>query len=814
MENWNSYLTEPRKFSPADFAVPDPFYGPVYSWVWNAPVDEQIIHKQIDEMTQAGIRVFYIIPEPPEFRPETMITTMSPAYLSPEFFRLVRLAVEYGREKGMTVWIYDEGGWPSGNACGQLVLRRPDLAGKNIVCRDVELKAGETYVPGEYTVAAFRNRTRVAAGTVFPEETVLQEYYRNVRKFGVMSPKAPVLPDLLEPDTIPLFIEMTHEKYYEALGDLVDAVVPCVFIDEPHTIMPAFPWDFQDRFREEYGYDIEDYLYVLLEKENLSSREAQARQDYASLIGKLHVERLMMPILTWCREHNMIFTGHLNADHDLRQFQQYYGDPLPLLRRLDLPGIDVIWRQIYPCDKPVYEGESFFPRIAASVASQNGKLLTLSETFGVYGQNVPPETMRWVSNYQIVRGIQIINPMIVPCGRDEWLSYGERPYFCTEMPGHTHMTQWNLHMNRISYFMSCGLPTTDCALYLPSERLWVDKQDVEAAIQAYHDLGEALEAQGITFDLIDREGILMGQLRDGALEVGLASYRKIFVPEGMTPPEEIAAVIEQLDGQITRWAVADNPALKTRVRREEDGTLAVMVFCESTEPARGTVTLNTCLPCWQADPADGKMKPLAPAVSGQQKLEIALEAGQELLILATDRPVDAQCPGTLAETREATLLSCRTIKELELIQAGFRRKDEVRELTPAPDFASMVGQDFSGEIAYEFTLELSGEDLGKKPVLVLDKIEHSARVLVNGNFAGYVSLKPYRLELDPAWLQAGQNRLVLEVANTASNAYAVVDPYQWFDSAHVGPYNDREQVMERERRDGGLYGTVKVEFYQ
>ena len=85
MENWNSYLTEPRKFSPADFAVPDPFYGPVYSWVWNAPVDEQIIHKQIDEMTQAGIRVFYIIPEPPEFRPETMITTMSPKYLSPEF---------------------------------------------------------------------------------------------------------------------------------------------------------------------------------------------------------------------------------------------------------------------------------------------------------------------------------------------------------------------------------------------------------------------------------------------------------------------------------------------------------------------------------------------------------------------------------------------------------------------------------------------------------------------------------------------------------------------------------------------------------
>ena len=814
MENWNSYLTEPRKFSPADFAVPDPFYGPVYSWVWNAPVDEQIIHKQIDEMTQAGIRVFYIIPEPPEFRPETMITTMSPAYLSPEFFRLVRLAVEYGREKGMTVWIYDEGGWPSGNACGQLVLRRPDLAGKQIAVRTVELKAGEAYIPGEYTVAAFRNRTRVAAGSVFPEETVIQEYYRTVWDHSSATQKSPILPDLLEPDTIPLFIEMTHQQYYDALDDLADAVIACVFIDEPQTPMPAFPWDFQDLFRQEYGYDIEDYIYVLLENDGLTSVESQARQDYADLIAKLHVERFMTPIQTWCREHNMIFTGHLDRDHALDQFRSHYGNPISLLRKLDLPGIDVIWRQIYPSEKPVPEVESFFPRFSASVASQTGHLLTLSETFGVYGQNVPPETMRWICNYQLVRGIQIINLQHIPYGRTEWLCYGGRPFFCAEMPGYAHMTQWNRHMNRISYFMSCGLPTTDCALYVPTEQLWRDKAEADAAIQAYHDLGEELEAQGVIFDVIDREGILMGQVRDGGLHIGFASYRKIYVPAGITPPAEVAAVIAQLDGQVTVWATADHPALKLRTMLDEDGNLSVMVFCQSLTPVTGTVTLNTGLPCWQADPADGKMKPLAPAVSGQQKLEIALEAGQELLILATEQLVEAQCPGTLAETREATLLSCRTIKELELIQAGFRRKDEVRELNPTQDFASMVGQDFSGEIAYEFTLELSGEDLGKKPVLVLDKIEHSARVLVNGNFAGYVSLKPYRLELDPAWLQAGQNRLVLEVANTASNAYAVVDPYQWFDSAHVGPYNDREQVMERERRDGGLYGTVKVEFYQ
>jgi hypothetical protein len=45
------------------------------------------------------------------------------------------------------------------------------------------------------------------------------------------------------------------------------------------------------------------------------------------------------------------------------------------------------------------------------------------------------------------------------------------------------------------------------------------------------------------------------------------------------------------------------------------------------------------------------------------------------------------------------------------------RDETIRELTPAQDFASMVGEDFSGEIAYEFTLNLQPEDLTGTPVL-------------------------------------------------------------------------------------------------
>ena len=139
------------------------------------------------------------------------------------------------------------------------------------------------------------------------------------------------------------------------------------------------------------------------------------------------------------------------------------------------------------------------------------------------------------------------------------------------------------------------------------------------------------------------------------------------------------------------------------------------------------------------------------------------------------------------------------------------RDETVKEHSPAEAFAHMEGEDFSGEITYEFAFELTGEQAAHPAVLTLERLEHSASVWVNGQHAGYMTLKPLRLTLPAALLTDGENRLVIEAANTASNAYNRVDPLDWFDEAHVGPYNEREQVMERERADGGLFGPVRVE---
>ena len=115
-----------NRFDTNKFMSPDVSNAPVYIWVWNDICTREIIDEQLAEMQRLGIRAFYILPEPKEFRPDSMPTNLSPEYLSEEFFRLCAYAIDKGSSLGMNCWIYDEGGWPSGSACGKVVKDHPE----------------------------------------------------------------------------------------------------------------------------------------------------------------------------------------------------------------------------------------------------------------------------------------------------------------------------------------------------------------------------------------------------------------------------------------------------------------------------------------------------------------------------------------------------------------------------------------------------------------------------------------------------------------------------------------------------------------
>ena len=69
---------------------------------------------------------------------------------------------------------------------------------------------------------------------------------------------------------------------------------------------------------------------------------------------------------------------------------------------MDLPGVDTIWRQLFPGQR-----NHHFPRYAGSVARQEGRQLVLTESFCVYGNGLTLAEMKWLMDYQYVRGCNI-----------------------------------------------------------------------------------------------------------------------------------------------------------------------------------------------------------------------------------------------------------------------------------------------------------------------------------------------------------------------------------------------------------------------
>ena len=134
MENRNTSIFK------TDLIKPDAFYWPGYLWFWNDRLVENEIFSRLGDMNSVGAKSLWIIPVPGDFRPDSMPTDMEPDYLSKEYLELFSRMVGEMKRLDMRLWLYDEGGWPSGGVCGRIVRKNPRLAQQTL--RRIEIKPG------------------------------------------------------------------------------------------------------------------------------------------------------------------------------------------------------------------------------------------------------------------------------------------------------------------------------------------------------------------------------------------------------------------------------------------------------------------------------------------------------------------------------------------------------------------------------------------------------------------------------------------------------------------------------------------------
>ena len=816
----NSHL---EKFCLEAFQQTDTPFQPTYSWVWNAPIKIEDVKRRLDGMKQAGIRGVYVIPEPKSFRPETMRTFLEPEYLTDEFMQMMREMAQYALSIGMNVWLYDEGGWPSGGAAGRIVKKHPHMKSKGIRPQNTVLPANQPFALKDDAVAAFvcenGKMRRVQEGEQFPEEMELTVYA--VEFHGGYGGWAT---DSLEDGIGEAFVAETHEKYTQFLGDLfpekegeagAERNIELMFTDEPGT--GPFPWpdNFVQHFQDTYHYDIRDFLPDLFNlKDDVDGAARKAREDYRELQGKLFVKNYLMPIRDWCKRNRMLATGHLDIDHTTDGCMYHgYGTVLQQLRVFDVPGVDVIWRQIdLPKDgqPPCFEGNGFFERFASSAAAQSGGKYSVSESFAVYGASIDGALARFTIHHQMVRGINLFNFMSMSYSPKNALPVVMRPGYMEEMAGFFHLRAMNNYTARASYLMQLGRPAANTALFYPARNIWAGGACSIDAIHAFETLGKELESKHVDFDIIDEEGLRLAQLDNGALVLGLARYENVIVPEGALLPADIEKILTGIKRDVQPIIDCDQADIRVRARILPDGDWLYMLFNESDKHIRTNVSFAQPGQRIQLDAQTGRA-----FIDQGNEMDFLPGQARFLLITKGDASFAISAAKPSGKTYNIAGFSIQRLRETLINAEGIsaRTYDEAPVSARLGGWAEYVGEDFSGEAIYRSQIMLDEVPAKDEAYLLsLGKIENTARVMLNGREVGLVWAAPYEVRISGADFEGRmQATLDIEVANTMTNRIRAAKPREIFDPTILGPYQDRLDEFEANFPAGGLYGPVTLE---
>ncbi|MDO4587075.1 MAG: glycosyl hydrolase [Planctomycetia bacterium] len=514
-------------------------------WVWNDFLTEEQIRQTLQDLASQQVKQAFVHPRPGLMTP----------YLSADWFRLWKVALDEAEKLDMNIWIYDENSYPSGFAGGLVPESLPESRGKGLLLQTVssletidenilfiyqknangqyqnvseEMKKSKSLPKGEWLVA----KTALAGSSSW---------------FG-----GTFYVDLLQKGVTEKFIEITHEAYKREVGDQFAKRLPGIFTDEPHLQSAGhFTWteDLPEFFENKFHYSLIDALPLLICESTLTLSNGsvvtwkQARHNFQQTLLKMFIERWSKPNFNFCEENKLEFTGHY-WEHGWPGVSSG-PDNMAMYAWHQRPAIDLLMNNWSDSVNAQF-GNNRAVRELGSVANQLGHSRTLSETYGAGGWDLRFEDMKRIGDWSYALGVNTT---------DEHLSYitirGARKHDHPQSFSY-HASWWdaynamaNYH-TRISYLISQGVQKNDILVIQPTTTAWMyqGNSKLNEIGNSFADFIRKLEAAQIEYDLGSEDIIeRLGKVDKGSFQdkngltvektafcVGKASYRYVVLP--------------------------------------------------------------------------------------------------------------------------------------------------------------------------------------------------------------------------------------------------------------------------------------------
>ena len=482
----------------------------------------------------------------------------------PAFLRGVHMA----KAAGMSLWLYDECGYPSGSARDLTLRSHPEWAARGLLVTETNVCGGTvsfSLPPGKLVLAAALPRRNgvvaldeardLTASVVVGQLTwqvpegewyvvVMTDdlIYEGTHAAVSLAFKKPYI-NLLMQEPTARFLEVNHDRYAEKLGNDLGQYYTATFTDEPSLMslwmrpMPyrVLPWSatLAAEFRKRSGNDLLPLLPALVAE--AGPRGAKARYDFWNTVADLVSANFFGQIQTWCHTHKLASGGHLLMEEGMVGHVPLYGDFFRCARYLDAPSIDCL--------------TSLPPEVPWSIARMISSIADLEER---------PVTMCEVSDHSQryrpkgdARPVRLVTEDEIrgTCNRLVWGGINTlTSYYAFKDLTDEQLRRINTHIGRCQTMLAGGHQVSDIAVLYAIESVWpkfipayhgaTSEASARRIESVFDGVSSALYGANRDFTYVDSRALSDAKVKGDTLAHGKLKWRTLVLPATDTLPLE------------------------------------------------------------------------------------------------------------------------------------------------------------------------------------------------------------------------------------------------------------------------------------
>ncbi len=793
-------------------------------WFWNDSLSEDGIREQIDQMQSKGVHGFCIHAR--------MGLSPEIGYMTERWLELARFAVEEAQRRGMMVYLYDEGMYPSGSANGKVVKGHPELASQGLrieryhfegptnIEKQILLNNRETFVAavllknseqdGQYlpdSAKVLKNENPIQAEitdgdwTLFvfiqtPSEGVIRGVHWDQED---NRPGAPASADLLNPKATQRFIQLTHRKYYDALQEHFGETVRGIFTDEPSILgrrskrgLKEWTYGFSSQLREILGYDFTPYLPFLWVEAKGELHEA-VREDFEHAVATALNENYYRLLSEWCAEHDIVLTGHPEGGGEMRP-QRYFQQP----------GQDVVWRWVLPGETSLEGEQSTTGKSASSMAIHLQRPIVINECYGAFGWRLTPGEMKWLADWLFVRGTNRLFPHAFYYSVRGKRIYERPPDLSWHNLWWEQYQQFSDYTNRMSWLVTGGQPVSDIAVWANNHAPW---QTAKPLYQnqidfAYLESSLADQVQIKNSEIAIGDGnysvLILDHVEYASPEdyrywlkwmnqgVTLVAYQSPLQPHPLRPVDQ--SKVNQLKNQLVKHSNYHEISSSNELLHTIQKAISSDIVCSPKAPYlryahrikdgvdfylitnEGDSTIKTNITFQQSTPPE-----IWDAETGAMALAPNAVINDESVAVSCELPPRSSRIYVFTSeesklTKEDKQLQPATKMEItnDAWTLQIGEESVEKDLKRWDTFSQW--EEYSGAGYYKKTVDIPSDILNKaeKVTLELDGVHNWASVSINGVDCGTRLWPPFSFDATEA-IRSGENQLNVKVVNTRAN---------------------------------------------